>query len=615
MQTNWIGRSEGAEIAFSVAPDASQPGGDQIRVFTTRPDTLFGATFMVLAPEHPLVDKLTHDAQRDDVDKYRAETRRKSRWTAWLPTARRPACRSDRMPSIPSAASASPSGSPTTCSRATAPGPSWPCPPTTSGTSPSPSGSACPSDAWLPHRACRTSRSHRRTRAPRGILVDSGDFSGRPAAEGGRAITEALASAGAGKSTVSYRLRDWLISRQRAWGTPIPVVYCEGACGMVPLPEEQLPVLLPDDYEIRSQGGNALESDEHFLAAECPRCGGPARRETDTMDTFVDSAWYWWRYLAPHKDAAIDRELADRWTPVDQYTGGAEHAVLHLLYSRWFTKALNDLGLVGHREPFKRLFNQGQILGQDGERMSKSRGNVQDPDELVERYGADTVRLFLMFMKPWDADAPWDPRGIRGTRRFLDRVWSVTQDRHGHDREASGAGPADITPDAGQELLRLAHRTLRDVTADYEGFRFNTLVAKLMELTNELMRARGTELATSGDYDASVRLLLSMLAPIAPHIAEELWSRRLAAAGEPWRSIHAEAWPAHDEALAAVDQVQLPVQVNGKLRDLVPVAAGASEAEVERIIMARERIRANLEGQEVIRLVHVPGRLVNIVVR
>jgi leucyl-tRNA synthetase len=337
------------------------------------------------------------------------------------------------------------------------------------------------------------------------------------------------------------------------------------------------------------------------------------------MDTFVDSSWYWWRYLSPRAEGfAIDRAMEERWCPVDQYTGGAEHAVMHLLYSRFFAKALSDLGIVAEREPFRRLFNQGQILGADGERMSKSRGNVQDPDELVGRYGADTVRLFLMFMGPWDQGGPWNPQGIEGVHRFLRRVWSVVLDPEGAEH---GDGSAGSLPDgenrvAAERALRVgAHRTLQGVTADHDGFRWNTIVAKLMELTNLLMRYRGTAAAGSAAWDEAVRLLLLMLAPVAPHIAEELWARRLAAAGQEWSSIHQERWPAFDPSLVAADEVEIPVQVNGKLRDKVLVPAGLPETELEVIVMAQPKVRANLDGKQVVKVIHVGGRLVNIVVR
>jgi leucyl-tRNA synthetase len=335
------------------------------------------------------------------------------------------------------------------------------------------------------------------------------------------------------------------------------------------------------------------------------------------MDTFVDSSWYWWRYLSPRAEAfAIDRAKEERWCPVDQYTGGAEHAVMHLLYSRFFAKALADLGVVAEREPFRRLFNQGQILGADGERMSKSRGNVQDPDELVQRYGADTVRLFLMFMGPWDQGGPWNPQGIEGVNRFLRRVWTVCLDPAGRGEGSAGLLPEGQDLAAAEHELRAgAHRTLQGVTADHEGFRWNTIVAKLMEQTNLLMRYRGTSAAGSTAWDEAIRLLLLMLAPVAPHIAEELWARRLSAAGEAWSSVHQERWPAYDPSLVAADQVEIPVQVNGKLRDKVLVPPGLPEADLEAIVMAQPKVRANLEGRDVVKVIHVSGRLVNIVVR
>jgi len=374
-------------------------------------------------------------------------------------------------------------------------------------------------------------------------------------------------------------------------------VYCD-RCGIVPVPEADLPVRLPDAVDYRGSGENPLARDEAFLRVACPSCGGQARRETDTLDTFIDSSWYWFRYLSP-EDAqqVVVKSMVDRWTPVAQYTGGAEHAVMHLLYSRFFTKAMADLGIVDQREPFLRLFNQGQVLGADGERMSKSRGNVQDPDELVARYGADTVRLFLYFMGPWDQGGPWNPTGIGGVHRFLNRVWTVVLDPQGRDPGDPAQPVADVAA-AGRELRIAAHRTLQGATADYEGFRFNTLVAKLMELTNQLMHVRGTPVATTPDWDEAVRLLLLMLAPAAPHIAEELWSRRLAAAGEAWRSIHAERWPTWDEDLVAERTVELPIQINGKLRDRVELAAGLSATEIEAIVLARPKIQAALGGRQ-----------------
>lgn len=624
MQTNWIGRSEGAEVIFRTAPSEHHAGGEELRVFTTRPDTLFGATFMVLAPEHPLVPALTAPEQRPEVEAYVAQSRRRTEIER-LSTER------DKT-GVPLGAHAV---NPVNGGRI----PVWiadyvllgygtgaimavpahderdfefarrfglPIPRVIAGQDDA--DDAPLTEAYV-------------SKAPTDRMVNSGPYSGLPVPEGAARVVADLEARGEGRAAVTYRIRDWLVSRQRAWGTPIPVVYCEAdpSCGIVPVPEGELPVLLPDDFQYPPGGGNPLETTESFLRTRCPRCDGRARRETDTMDTFVDSSWYWWRYLSPgREDVAIDEELEARWCPVDQYTGGAEHAVMHLLYSRFFSKALADLGIVREREPFRRLFNQGQILGADGERMSKSRGNVQDPDELVTRYGADSVRLFLMFMGPWDQGGPWSPSGIEGVHRFLRRAWTVALDPHGREPGDPAAGrlPEGQDVPAAERALRVAaHRTLAAVTEDHEGFRWNTIVAKLMELTNLLMRYRGTDAAGTPGWDEAIRLLLLMLAPVAPHIAEELFSRRLASTGEAWRSIHAEPWPAHDPALVAADEIELPVQVNGKLRDLVRMPAGLTEEQIERLVMARPKVQANLDGKQIVKVIHVAGRLINIVVR
>jgi leucyl-tRNA synthetase len=621
MQTNWIGRSEGAEIVFETAPADHHPGGDAITVFTTRPDTLFGATFMVLAPEHPLVARLTAPERRAEVEAYVARARAETeierlsteREKTGVPIgadAVNPAT-GERIPIfiadyvLLGYGTGAIMGVPAHDERDFAFAVRYGLPIRRVVAAPG-TEDAPLSEAFVAHGGAER-------------LVNSGRFSGLPADEGGRAIVAWLAETGRARPAVTYRLRDWLISRQRYWGTPIPIIYCDRD-GIVPVPDRDLPVLLPEEVDYRGRGDNPLKRDPTFLNVECPRCGGPARRETDTMDTFIDSSWYWYRYLSPQKaDGPLDRALVDRWCPVDQYTGGAEHAVMHLLYARFFTKALADLGIVGEREPFKRLFNQGQILGADGERMSKSRGNVEDPDEYVARYGADTVRLFLMFMGPWDQGGPWSPTGIEGVHRFLRRVWTVVLDPGGveaGDPEAGRLPAGEDEATAATALRRAAHRTLREVTADYEAFRFNTMVAKLMELTNRLFRYRGTAVAGGPAWNEAVDLLLLMLAPAAPHIAEELWSRRLAERGEPWRSIHTERWPTVDEAAAAEETREVPIQVNGKLRDRVVVPAGISREELEALVLARPKIAAILGARRPERIVHAGnGRLVNVVVR
>jgi leucyl-tRNA synthetase len=623
MQTNWIGRSEGGEIAFTTAPADHHAGGAELRVFTTRPDTLFGATFMVLAPEHPLVPALTAPDRRAEVEAYVERARGESEIER-LSTER-------EKTGVPIGADAI---NPVNGERI----PIWVADYVLSGYG---TGAIMavpahderdfafattfglpirevirPADAGAPGGPLAAAYV---SKAESDVLVNSGRFDGLSAPEGARQIVAWLADDGRGRAAVTYRLRDWLISRQRYWGTPIPAIHCE-RCGVVGVRERDLPVLLPETVDYHGRGDNPLTRDERFLAVRCPKCDGPARRETDTMDTFIDSSWYWFRYLSPHRnDGPVDPAMTDAWTPVDQYTGGAEHAVMHLLYSRFFTKAMRDVGLVHQDEPFRRLFNQGQILGADGERMSKSRGNVQDPDELVRRYGADTVRLFLMFMGPWDQGGPWSPTGIGGVHRFLNRVWTAALDPFGTEPGDPDAGRLPGGQDettAARELRAAAHRTLRDVTADYEAFRFNTMVAKLMELSNLLYRYRGTPIAGGAAWDETVRLLLLMLAPAAPHVAEELWSRGLAAVGAPWASIHQQPWPTVDASAVVEETREVPVQVNGKLRDRVVVAADISAPDLERAVLAAPKVQAALGGRTPDRIIHAGGgKLVNIVVR
>jgi leucyl-tRNA synthetase len=620
-QTNWIGRSEGGEIVFRTAPSAHHDGGEELRVFTTRPDTLFGATFMVVAPEHPLVPALIAPERRTEAEAYvtqaslRTEIDRLStdreKTGVYLGSDAINPVNGERIPiwiadyvlagygtgaimAVPAHderdfAFARKFGLP--IRRVIAP----------AGTA----DDAALEDAYVAH-------------TPDERLVNSGRFSGMTAPDGMRAIVDWLAEDGRAKPTVTYRLRDWLFSRQRYWGTPIPIIYCQ-THGIVPVPDEDLPVLLPDTVDYAGSGVNPLTRDESFLNVPCPIDGEPARRETDTMDTFVDSSWYWFRYLSPRRDdVAIDRPLVDRWTPVEQYTGGAEHAVMHLMYSRFWTKAMRDIGMIDQDEPFTRLFNQGQILGADGERMSKSRGNVEDPDDLIARYGADTIRLFLMFMGPWDQGGPWSPTGIGGIHRFLGRIWTLALDPHGREASDPGSGrlPAGEDAAAAEAAIRgAAHRTLRVVSTEYVEFKFNTMVSHLMELSNTLAKYRGTEVAGGPAWDEAIRLLLLMLAPAAPHITEELWARRVAAAGTPWSSIHRERWPEVD-ASAIVDETrEVPIQVNGKVRDRIIVPVGISQAELEALALAQPKIEAALGGRKPDRVIHAGGRLVNIVVR
>jgi leucyl-tRNA synthetase len=461
------------------------------------------------------------------------------------------------------------------------------------------------------------------------VLVDSGEFSGMPAAEAIGAISRQLADLGLGGPAVTYKIRDWLVSRQRYWGAPIPIVYCDEH-GAQPVPEDQLPVLLPPDVDFAPTGVSPLQSHAEFLAGTCPVCSGPARRETDTMDTFVDSAWYFLRYCSPNEAVrAWDPEAVRRWMPVDLYTGGAEHAVLHLLYARFMVKALRDLGHFEFGEPWTALRNQGQILGADHQRMSKSRGNVVNPDDLTSRYGSDTVRLFLMFIGPWDQGGPWTPSGIEGVHRFLGRVWGVAsagenvalsspeipgipQPSLAGEIPGSGGPSADRMLGNAEELARAlrraTHVTIADVTQDYAEFHFNTAIAKMMELTNAIVRARESGLAGTDAYAEAVDTLLLLLAPAAPHITEELWARR----GRPY-SIHTQPWPVADPELARADTLELPVQVDGKLRDRLVVTRDTPPEEIERMALASEAVQRQLAGRAPRRVVQIPGRLVNVV--
>ncbi len=434
-----------------------------------------------------------------------------------------------------------------------------------------------------------------------GIMVHSGPYSGLGSAEGRLAVTREMERTGRGRGQVNYRLRDWLISRQRYWGTPIPVVYCPH-CGTLPVPEGELPVLLPPDAEFVPTGRSPLTLHAGFLHTRCPNCHGPVTRETDTMDTFFDSSWYQYRYLSPHYAAGpFDPAQARAWLPVDVYTGGVEHATMHLLYTRFFTKAMRDMGLTDQDEPMPRLFNQGVILGENSEKMSKSRGNVVNPDDLTVRYGADAVRVYLMFIGPWEAGGPWNPQGMEGAVRFLQRVW----------RLVSWAAGTQGGPDpAGTALRRRLHQTVRTVGEDLERFSFNTAIAALMSLVNEASQYRDAGGEDRELWREVASCVTRMLAPLAPHLAEECWELL---GGE--RSVHEAPWPAIDEGLLSEEALTLVVQVDGRVRDRVAVPAGAGPAEQQAAALGSPRVAAALAGATPGRVVVVPGRLVNIVTR
>ena len=593
MQRNWIGRSEGAEIAFPL--DQPLDDTERITVFTTRPDTVFGVSYLVLAPEHPLIKRITSPEQREAVEAYVAQTRRQSEIERQSTTAEKSGVFTGAYVRHPFTGERAPiwiadyvllsygtgavMGVPAHddrdfafASRYALPIPVVIAPPDWDGQP--------LAEAYV---------------GP-GAMVNSDGFDGTPAEEGKRAVAEALAERGLGGEAVSYRLRDWLISRQRYWGAPIPIVYCDD-CGIVPIPESDLPVLLPDDAEFLPSGASPLERHEGFLHTDCPQCGGAARRETDTMDTFMCSNWYMYRYVDPHNHhAPIDPELARRWLPIDQYTGGAEHAVMHLLYARFFTKAARDMGHLPIDEPFTRLFNQGTIT-KDGHKMSKSRGNVVNPDEWVARFGADTVRLYLMFLGPWEAGGDWDDSGIQGQWRWLNRVWQLA------------LGDAAFAADANAaEIRRETHAMIRKVSGDIERFRFNTMIAAMMEFTNALGRLREAGPVDPEAWDEAIDALTLCLAPSAPHISEEIWSRR----GREG-SVHEQRWPEWDEQLARDETVTVVVQINGKVREKLALPPGVEQADAEAAARASERVAGQLAGKTLRRTIWVPDRLLNFV--
>ena len=586
LQTNWIGRSEGAEIFFEVE------GYGTIEVFTTRPDTVFGATFFVLAPEHPAVEQITTPERSGEV---RAYVEKASRMTE--------IDRTDVTREKTGVFTGAYAINPATGEKI----PVFVADYVLMGYG----TGAIMAVPGQDQRDWDFARKYdlpivRTVRPPEdfageayvgeGAAINSGFLDGLNVEDAKARIIEWLEAQGKGRAAVTYRLRDWLISRQRYWGTPIPIIYCDN-CGTVPVPEEDLPVLLPEDAEFMPTGESPLKRDPDFYNTVCPGCGGPATRETDTMDTFVDSSWYWYRYLSPHYgEGPWEPEKGQEWLPVDIYTGGIEHAILHLLYARFWTMTMRDLGLVEFGEPFNRLYNQGIILGEDAEKMSKSRGNVVNPQDYVDRYGADALRDFLMFIGPWDQGGPWDGRGIEGVSRFLRRALSLTGDG---DPSGAEADPA--------ELPRRTNRTVKKVTEDLEAFRFNTAIAALMEQTNYLLAIKGQ--VGEEEWGDALRTFALVLAPFAPHHAEEMW----AAMGEPY-SVHEQAWPAWDETLIAAEEITLVVQVNGKLRDRIEVPADITEEAATELALSSERVRLHVEGREIRKIIYVPGRLVNLVV-
>ncbi len=603
-QENWIGRSEGAEIHFPVArrkvaedrhePAQLQPDRHRITVFTTRPDTIYGATFMVLAPEHPLVDRLTSDAQRAEVDAYRRQaaamdlvTRRKTdKAKSGVFTGGyciNPATGKDipvwiadyvLMEYGTGAIMAVPGHDQRDFEFA--------------------QQYDLPIVRVVAANADDAAQPLAEAYDGEGVLVNSGEFDGMTSQEAIGRITAWLAERGLGEARVNYRLHDWTISRQRYWGPPIPIIYCD-ACGIVPVPETDLPVVLPfvENYKPDESGVSPLARDENWYRVPCPKCGAEGRRETDVSDTFLDSAWYFLRYPSTsHDDVAFDPELTKKWLPVDMYIGGEEHAVLHLLYARFITMALHDRGLIDFEEPF-RTFRKHGLLIKEGSKMSKSRGNVVIPDRYIEEWGADTFRTYLMFLGPYQEGGDFRDQGLQGAFRFLARLWDtiVPVDAMG---DASPAG----------DLERLLHACIRKVTEEIAALRYNTAIAAMMEYLNSVRE--GGRVANRSEVEP----LVPLVAPFAPHMAEELWERL----GHSESIFTGANWPAYDAAKAAADTIEMVVQVNGKVRARLPMAAGTSEDNVRDAALADENVRRFLDGASVRKVIFVPDRLINLVI-
>lgn len=595
MQKNWIGRGEGVEVDF---PVEGMEGS--LRIFTTRPDTLFGVTFMCIAPEHPMSAVLVKDsAQLNAIkERYGKEDEKTGLLTGYY--AINP-LNGDKVPIYVANFVLMEYGT----------------------------GAIMSVPAHdqrdyefaqkydLPVKVVIVPEEKRLSELDgayedEGILIDSGQFSNLESDDAKRKIIEFIEERGIGRAVVNYKLRDWGISRQRYWGTPIPILYCD-TCGVVPVPEENLPVLLPEDIKLTGKGGSPLLNSEAFLNAQCPKCSGHARRETDTMDTFVDSSWYFIRYCSKRDEAPLDNRNISCWMPVDQYIGGVEHAVLHLLYSRFFTRVLRDLGLITVSEPFQNLLTQGMVI-KDGAKMSKSKGNVVDPHHLIEKYGADTARLFSLFAAPPEKDLEWSDKGVEGAQRFLHRLWGIVYKnrealhvkRESQEQFISSSHP---TPDA-LRIYRKTHQTIKKVTRDIErDYHFNTAIAALMELLNEL-----TAFEPQSDEDWTVckfaidRMLL-LLSPFAPHCAEELWE---AIGNKP--SVSHQQWPAWDEHSAKEDTIELVIQINGKVRSKAMISPGTPDDEIKKIALDDKKTKEFIGTKTIKKMIVVKSKLINIVI-
>ena len=608
MQRNWIGKSEGAEFDLPVAglTDLS------VTIFTTRPDTAFGMTYAVLAPEHPLVDTLAMDEQeRARITVFRQEVGRESEIERTAADRPKRGIRLNARAVNPFTGEEIPLFIADYVLMGYGTGAIMAVP-----------GEDQRDWDFATQHGLRIIATVKRpdgwqeTQAylGDGVKINSGFLDGSTVEGAKRKAIDWLVSKGIGRSKINYRLRDWGISRQRYWGAPIPILYCE-TCGMVPEREENLPVVLPQDVQISGKGDSPLAEVATFVNARCPKCGGRARRDTDTMDTFVESAWYFIRYCSPrYEQGMFARSAAEYWMPVDQYIGGIEHAVLHLLYARFFTKVLRDLGMIKLDEPFAALLSQGMVI-KDGAKMSKSKGNVVDPDDMIRRFGADATRLFTLFAAPPERDLEWTESGVEGASRFLNRLWRFVH-AHGDEIRAAGRAPGDLS-EAARAFRRVIHHTIARVTVDVErDFHFNTAISAVMEMVNALHEFERDSLdrvsaaERAGLVREAVEAALLLLGPVCPHITEELW--QALGHGE---SLFRQAWPAADAGALVREQVTVVVQVDGKVRSRLTVDVSAPEQAVREQALAEDKIRPWIDGREVAKIVVVPGRLVNIVTR
>lgn len=612
MQRNWIGRSEGLRIKFPV-----KDSEHVIEVFTTRPDTIYGATYMVLAPEHPLVEEFIKGTEKEEeVKNFIREVKKQKEMERTSPESEKKGLFTGAYAINPMTGEEIPIMIANYVLMGYGTGAIMAVPAHDQRDMDFAIEYELPIKVVIQPAEREDTLTVEELKGEAytgdGVLINSADYNGLTVAEAFQKMAEDMEEKGIGRREVNYRLRDWLISRQRYWGTPIPIIYCDH-CGIVPVPEEDLPVILPENLELRPGGKLSLAQVEEFVNTECPVCGAKARREVDTMDTFVDSSWYFLRYVDPHnEELPFAKEAADKWFPVDQYIGGIEHAILHLLYARFFTKVIADLGLTDAVEPFRNWLAQGMVL-KDGAKMSKSKGNVVDPNEILDKYGADTARLFILFAAPPEKDLEWSDAGVEGAERFLNRIWRLVAENIDELKEKKVKTiDMAVLGKKEKELYQQLNICIKRVTGDLETrMNFNTAISAIMELSNAIYHyLNDTEEADYELLKVVIDKMLLLLSPFAPHMTAELWEQ-LGNDG----SIHEQAWPGYDEAALVKDEVTIVVQINGKVRDRVEVSADIDENELREVVLAREKVQEYIGEKEIVKFIVIPKKLVNIVIK